>query len=74
MAATGTFTILFSVLSLGSLVGALWTARRDEVTSRQLVGSAAAFGLAMVALAAAPSLAFAFPAGDPASACRASPS
>ena len=36
----GTFTILFSVLSLGSLVGALWTARRDEVTSRQLVGSA----------------------------------
>ena len=41
----GTFTILFSVLSLGSLVGALWTARRDEVTSRQLVGSAAAFGL-----------------------------
>ena len=59
----GTFTILFSVLSLGSLVGALWTARRDEVTSRQLVGAAAAFGLAMLALAAAPSLAFAFPAG-----------
>ena len=33
----GTFTMIFSVLSLGSLVGALWTARRDEVTSRQLV-------------------------------------
>jgi MFS family permease len=59
----GTFTILFSVLSLGSLVGALWTARRDVVTSRQLVGSSAAFGLSMAALAAAPSLAFVFPAG-----------
>ena len=59
----GTFTVLFSVLSLGSLVGALWTARRDEVTSRQLVGSSAAFGLSMAALAAAPNLAFVFPAG-----------
>jgi MFS family permease len=59
----GTFTLLFSVLSLGSLIGALWTARRDEVTSRQLVGSSAAFGLSMLALAAAPSLAFVFPAG-----------
>jgi MFS family permease len=59
----GTFTVVFSVLSLGSLVGALWTARRDEVTNRQLVGAAAAFGLSMVALALAPSLALAFPAG-----------
>jgi MFS family permease len=59
----GTFTVLFSVLSLGSLVGALWTARRDEVTSRQLVAASAGFGLSMLALAAAPNLAFAFPAG-----------
>lgn len=59
----GTFTILFSVLSLGSLVGALWTARRNEVTGRQLVAAAGGFGLSMLALAAAPSLWFAFPAG-----------
>jgi MFS family permease len=59
----GTFTVLFSVLSLGSLIGALWTARRDEVTNRQLVGASAAFGLAMLGLAAAPSLLLAFPAG-----------
>ncbi len=56
----GTFTVLFSILSLGSLVGALWTARRDEVTSRQLVAASAGFGLSLVALAAAPNLALAF--------------
>jgi MFS family permease len=59
----GTFTVLFSVLSLGSLIGALWTARRDEVTNRQLVASSAGFGLAMLALSLAPTLLFAFPAG-----------
>lgn len=56
-----TFTILFSVLSLGSLVGALWTARRTEVTNRQLVVAAAAFGVAMLGLAAVPGLVAAFP-------------
>ena len=59
---TGTFTLLFSVLSVGSLVGALWTARRTEVTPTQLVRSAAAFGVAMILLAASPNLALAFPA------------
>lgn len=57
---TGSFTLLFSVLSLGSLVGALATARRTEVTARQLVGSSAAFGVTMGLLAIAPSLALAF--------------
>jgi len=57
-----TFTLLFSVLSLGSLLGALLTARRTEVTSRHLVMSAGAFGIAMLLLAAAPGLGFAFPA------------
>ncbi|CAN5650686.1 MFS transporter [soil metagenome] len=57
-----TFTLLFSVLSLGSLVGALLTARRTEVTSRQLVISAGAFGITMLLLAAAPNLGLAFPA------------
>jgi MFS family permease len=55
------FTLLFSVLSLGSLVGALRTARRTTVTGRQLVRSAAAFGVGMVLLAASPTLAIAFP-------------
>lgn len=59
---TTTFTLLFSVLSLGSLIGALITARRTEVTSRQLVVAAGAFGLTMLLLAAAPNLGFAFPA------------
>ena len=58
----GTFTVIFSILSLGSLVGALWTARRDEVTSRQLVMAAAGFGVALLAMAAAPSLLFMVPA------------
>ncbi|MCB0960432.1 MAG: MFS transporter [Acidimicrobiales bacterium] len=58
---TGTFTLLFSVLSAGSLVGALATARRSVVTPRQLVRSAAAFGASMVLLALSPSLAVAFP-------------
>ncbi|MCU1353374.1 MAG: arabinose efflux permease family protein [Acidimicrobiales bacterium] len=58
-----TFTFLFSVLSLGSLIGALWTARRKEVTSRQLVVAAAGFGVAMLGLALAPNLAVAFPVG-----------
>ncbi len=57
----GTFTLLFSVLSLGSLVGALGTARRKEVTSRHLVVAAAGFGIAMLGLAASPGLAVAFP-------------
>lgn len=58
---TGTFTLLFSVLSLGSLVGALATARRTVVTPRQLVRSSAAFGVSMVLLAISPTLGFAFP-------------
>lgn len=58
---TGTFTLLFSVLSAGSLLGALATARRSVATPRQLVRSAAGFGLSMVLLALSPSLAFAFP-------------
>ncbi|HEX2577371.1 MAG TPA: MFS transporter [Aquihabitans sp.] len=57
---TTTFTLLFSVLSAGSLLGALLTARRTEVTSRQLVVAAGAFGVTMLLLAAAPGLGSAF--------------
>jgi MFS family permease len=58
---TGSFTLMFSILSLGSLFGALWTARRREVTSRQLVVAAVGFGIGMLGLAAAPDLLAAFP-------------
>jgi MFS family permease len=56
-----TFTLLFSVLSAGSLVGALGTARRTRVTLRMVVAGALAFGVAMAALAVSPTLWVAFP-------------
>ncbi|MCU1497057.1 MAG: arabinose efflux permease family protein [Acidimicrobiales bacterium] len=62
---TTTFTLLFSVLSAGSLIGALLTARRTVVTSRQLIVAAGAFGVAMLLLAAAPTLELAFLAAVP---------
>jgi len=58
-----TFTLLYSVLSVGSLIGALVAARRVEVGVQSVVYAAFAFGLAMFALAAAPSLSWVFPAG-----------
>lgn len=58
---TGSFTLLFSVLSLGSLIGALATARRSEVRPHQLVTSSVAFGITMGLLALAPSMAVALP-------------
>ena len=57
-----TFTVLFSVLSVGSLAGALSTARRRQVTLRNLVLASAGFGITMLALAAAPTLVLGFPA------------
>jgi MFS family permease len=57
----GTFTIFFSVLSIGSLIGALWTARRKEIYIRDLVVASFAFGITMLLLASSPSLALAFP-------------
>ena len=59
---TTAFTLLFSVLSLGSVTGALITARRTEVTATHLVTAAAAFGITMFLLALAPTLFTAFPA------------
>ena len=57
------FTILFSVVSVGSLIGALSTARRKEITVRHVIVSSAAYGVTLLALAATPSLALAFPIG-----------
>ncbi|MFN8052202.1 MAG: MFS transporter [Acidimicrobiales bacterium] len=58
-----TFTILFSVISVGSLIGALTTARRTEIDLRHVVSAAAMFGVSMAVFAVAPNLAFAFPVG-----------
>jgi MFS family permease len=51
-----TFTIIYSVVSIGSLVGALYTARRQHTTLRHVEIGAAAFGLSMLAMAVAPDL------------------
>ncbi len=56
-----TFTLIYSVVSVGSLVGALYTARRKETSVRHVVMAAGAFGVALLAFAASPSLAVAFP-------------
>lgn len=56
-----TFTLLFSVLSLGALVGALATARRTSITIRQVALAAVAFGAALALMAATPNQALAFP-------------
>lgn len=58
-----TFTLLFSFISVGSLVGALATARRKAIGVNHVVMAATGFGVAMLLFAAAPNLAWAFPIG-----------
>ncbi|MEO5680612.1 MAG: MFS transporter [Acidimicrobiales bacterium] len=55
-----TFTLLFSVISVGSLAGALVAARRTTVTLRHVAAASGAFGVTLLLLAAAPTLAVAF--------------
>ena len=57
--------MLYSVVSIGSLAGALATARVARIAVRHVVLAAAAFGVAMLLLAFVPSLA----ASVPGSAC-----
>ncbi len=57
------FTVLFSFMSLGSLVGALYTARRRSIEVRDVARTSAGFGVALVLFAAAPTIAWAFPLG-----------
>lgn len=57
----GTYTLLFSVLSVGALFGALMAARRTGVTVRTVGWSAVWFGAALLALAVSPTLAVAIP-------------
>jgi MFS family permease len=59
----GTFTILFSVTAIGSLMGALFTARRRRIETHDVIVASAGFGIAMLVLAAAPNLGTAFPIG-----------
>jgi MFS family permease len=58
----GAFTMLYSVLSFGGLVAALFVAQRRRVTIRHITGGAALFGAAMLFLAAMPNVASAVPA------------
>jgi MFS family permease len=58
-----TFTLLMSVLSAGSLVGALATARRRTVGMSTVSMAATGFGLSMAVLAVAPNQPVAFVVG-----------
>jgi MFS family permease len=58
-----TYTLLWSVVSVGAVVGALVSARRKERTVHDVVVAAAFFGGGMLLLALAPNLLLAFPAG-----------
>jgi MFS family permease len=60
---TTTFTVIYSVISVGSLVGALLSARRTEVTVRSIVIAAMGFGVSMLLLAATPNVPVTFPIG-----------
>ena len=57
----GTFTVLYSVFSLGAVVASLVVARRGLVRLRHIILGAAALGLTMVLLAATPNVAAAVP-------------
>jgi MFS family permease len=60
---TAMFTVLFSVTSIGSLIGALYSAHRRTIDVRDVAFASLFFGAAMLAFAAVPSLAWAFPVG-----------
>jgi MFS family permease len=60
---TTAFTLLFSVVSVGSVAGALVAARRQVVEIRSVAISSLIFGAAMTAMSFVPSLAWAFPVG-----------
>lgn len=58
-----TFSLLMSIVSVGSLIGALRSARRTNMSVRTVSRAAAGFGAAMVALAMAPNQTVAFAIG-----------
>lgn len=61
-AGEGTFTMLYSVLSAGSVVSALVVAHRTLVTMRDIVRGAAALGVGLLLLSVVPGVAWAVPA------------
>lgn len=52
----GTFGLLYSTMSIGSLAGALMVARRKHIDGRWLARGALAYGAALLFLASAPTL------------------
>jgi predicted MFS family arabinose efflux permease len=60
---TRTFTLIYSVISIGSLVGALLSARRSSVSVRHIIWSTYAFGGSMLLLAITPNVPFTYPIG-----------
>ena len=58
-----TFTVLFSVVSMGSLVGALVTARRTDIDVRRVSHAAIAYGITMALVGLAPNVAVVVPMG-----------
>ena len=58
-----TFTALFSVVSIGSLAGALITARRTDSGVRRVSLAALAYGVAMAMMSVAPNVGVAIPLG-----------
>lgn len=58
-----TFTLIYSFISIGSLVGALMAARRSTVAVKHIIGSSFAFGGAMCLLALTPNVAATYPIG-----------
>ncbi len=58
----GTFTLLYSVFSAGAVVSALVIANKKLVQIRHIILGAAAFGVTMLGLAAAPNTVVAVPA------------
>ncbi len=57
----GTYTIVYSVLSLGAFGAALFAAQRKTVSVRHIVIAALGFGASMLLFSAVPNLLFAFP-------------
>ena len=55
-----TFTLVYSVISIGSLVGALLSARRTTINVTNIVVAAAGFGVSMMLLAVTPNVTFAY--------------
>src|SRR3546814_17551700 len=65
----GTYTLLLSVMSIGSVAGSLFVARRTEITSRFLAVGALALAAPCFAPARAPGVAVAAPPTIPTGVC-----